>query len=81
MKALLDGLKAKLPTFLSHTGWDSNQKCKLDSSCLINITMNPGYAGRSQLPEILKFQFFECALIVPDIRLIIQQFLLTQGFY
>ena len=42
--------------------------------------MNPGYAGRTELPESVKALFRPCAMIVPDMDLICEVRYLTSGW-
>ncbi|KAM5306863.1 dynein axonemal heavy chain 17 isoform 1-T1 [Glossophaga mutica] len=75
VKCVQDAIRAKKKTF-SFLG----EMIRLIPTVGIFITMNPGYAGRTELPENLKALFRPCAMVVPDFELICEIMLVAEGF-
>uniref|UniRef100_A0A4W3JPZ5 Dynein axonemal heavy chain 11 n=1 Tax=Callorhinchus milii TaxID=7868 RepID=A0A4W3JPZ5_CALMI len=75
VKTIQDAIKNKKKRFLF-----LGEQISLKPAVGIFITMNPGYAGRTELPENLKALFRPCAMVVPDIELICEIMLVAEGF-
>ena len=74
-KAVTDGIKAGQKTVVIE-----GDEVNLDASCGAFITMNPGYLGRSELPEGLKALFRPMTVMVPDLVMICENMMMAEGF-
>ena len=74
-KAVCDGVKADAARIVVE-----GDEVSLDPTIGAFITMNPGYLGRSELPEGLKALFRPITVMVPDLVLICENMLMAEGF-
>ncbi|KAH8382819.1 hypothetical protein KR009_005420 [Drosophila setifemur] len=75
LQTIRNGLIRKLKRFVFE-GVEIN----LDPKCGVFVTMNPGYAGRTELPESVKALFRPVTCIKPDLELICLISLFSDGF-
>ena len=75
ISTILDAIKRK-----DATCHFEGSEIPVKHSCGIFITMNPGYAGRTELPDNLKSLFRPVAMMVPGFVIIAKIILMSEGF-
>ena len=58
----------------------NEKKMPLKQNCGVFVTMNPGYAGRAELPDNLKILFRPVSMMIPSYGLVAQVMLFAEGY-
>mmetsp|Transcript_22861 Transcript_22861/g.57008 ORF Transcript_22861/g.57008 Transcript_22861/m.57008 type:complete len:4427 (+) Transcript_22861:2-13282(+) len=72
---ILDGIRSKKTLFTFE-----EDEITLNPTVGAFITMNPGYLGRTELPESLKVLFRPVTVMVPDMQMIMENMLMAEGY-
>ncbi|KAI4467240.1 dynein heavy chain [Holotrichia oblita] len=86
VQTIQEALKSQMESIAEGTPTGSisvelvGKQVRVSPDMAIFITMNPGYAGRSNLPDNLKKLFRSLAMTTPDRQLIAEVMLFSQGF-
>ena len=78
VRSVLDALRSRSSTF--ELFGERLPIQTIPNACGIFVTMNPGYKGRTELPENIKAHFRPCAMVVPDVVNICEIMLCGEGY-
>jgi ubiquitin len=76
-KTVLDAIRVRRPRFVFE---DEEISSSIDLLCCAFIKMNLDYGGRVELSTSMKVLFRPCAMVVPDMDLIAEIMLMSEGF-